>query len=296
MQEIRNVSPAPASGLNPFESLLLEHAATGKAAHIAGAHDALSARVAENAGFNGVWISSLAVSAVAGKCDRNEVSWGEMVDVVERVSESCTLPIILDGDEGFGDVNIARLYARRAGRRGASCISIEDKTFPKKNSFVDDVSLCSIREFAGKIRGCREAIGDGRTSIVARTDSLVAGEDISQTFERACAYHEAGAEALIIHSKAKTPKELESFMAKWDRRCPIIAIPTSYAPESSRLFDDLGVACVVWANQMLRASIRAMEETAEALVRRKSDHSLNDRMVSVRTAMSYANCGLGCES
>lgn len=282
------------TGPNAFQKLLELHKNTGKARHIVGVFDCISARIAERAGFEGAWVSSLGLSIVAGKCDRNEIPWTDITNTVGLISESCDLPIIVDGDEGFGDTNIARLYARRAGARGASCIAFEDKTYPKKNSFSEGVELCSIEEFARKLRSCKEALGSTSMSIIARTDSLVADEPMQKALDRAHGYRDAGADAVIIHSKAKTVDQLAEFMSRWDGACPVVAIPTSYDQTDPQVYDDIGVAIVIWANQLLRASIKAMERTAETLFANRSVGGLTDDIVSIKTALAYANCGL-CE-
>jgi phosphoenolpyruvate phosphomutase len=284
------------SSQNAFQALLSKHKATGKANHIAGVHDCVSARIAERANFAAVWISSFGLSVVSGKCDRNEVPWTEVVNVVEQIRESCSIPIILDGNEGFGDINIAKLFSRRAGARGASCISFEDKIFPKRNSFSQGVELCAIDSFVSKIRGCKEVLDGKLTSIIARTDSFVAGEDMGMTLKRAHAYTEAGADALIIHSKASSADQLTSFMRNWDGSCPIIAIPTSYDSTDPGVFDNWGISCVIWANQLLRASISAMENAAAMLFQHRSSAPLAQQIISIKTALSYADCKLGCET
>lgn len=281
---------------NKFIDLLNRHQSTGKTRHIVGVYDCVSARIAEQVGFEGVWLSSLAMSVVNGVCDRNELSWIGITDTVERVAECCELPIILDGDEGFGSDNIARLFAKRSFSRGAACVSFEDKTFPKKNSFDEGVSLCSIPEFTSKIAACRDVVEQEAGAILARTDSLVADEDVRKTIDRAHAYHEAGADAVIIHSKHNSVDQLARFMSLWSGACPIVAIPTSFDQTEPEIFDQLGVSCVVWANQLLRSSIKAMQNTAQVLFQQKHMGALNGNLISVKETLGYADCGLGCAS
>ena len=283
-----------AQSVNPFSLLLANARRSGKAAHIVGVHDCASARVAEQAGFGAVWVSSLGLAVVSGKCDRNELGWTETVNSVEAIAESVSIPVVLDADEGFGDKNIARVFLARASARGAACVSLEDKTFPKKNSFAEGVSLCEIPDFVEKLEACRKVLDPSQTALVARTDSLVAGEGIDRALERAHAYAASGVDGLIIHSKSKSIDELAEFMLRWDGDCPIIAIPTSYDDTDAKRFDELGVACVIWANQLLRSSIAAMEGIAADMMAGQNVGSLKGRMVSVNTALHYADCRLGC--
>jgi len=280
--------------VNAFSAMLSRARETGKAVHIIGAHDCVSARVAEQAGFGAVWVSSLGLAVVSGKCDRNELGWTETVNALEAIAESISIPVILDADEGFGDKNIARVFLSRASARGAACVSLEDKSFPKKNSFSEGVSLCEIPDFVEKLDACRKVLNPAKTALVARTDSLVAGEGIDRALERAHAYAATGVDGLIIHSKSKTVDELAEFMSRWDGDCPIIAIPTSFDDTAARRFDELGIACIIWANQLLRASIAAMETIAADMSAGKNVGSLKNQIVSVNTALSYADCRLGC--
>lgn len=280
--------------MNGFASQLKAARKAKKALHIIGAHDCVSARVAEQAGFGAIWVSSLGLAVVNGKCDRNELGWTDTVDALEAIAESVSIPVILDADEGYGDKNIARLFLARASARGAACVSLEDKSFPKKNSFSQGVSLCDIPEFIDKLSACRDVLDPARTALIARTDSLVAGEGMDSALRRAEAYAASGVDGLIIHSKSKSVDELAEFMTRWNGDCPIIAIPTSFDGTDARLFDELGIACVIWANQLLRASIAAMETIAADMGAGKNVGSLKNQIVSVNAALSYADCRLGC--
>lgn len=279
---------------NKFQQLLARHRESGITRHIMGVHDCVSAKLAEAAGYEAVWISSLGMSAVAGKCDRNEISWTNIADMVELIAESCDVPVIIDGNEGFGDTAIARLFATRAAARGGSGICFEDKTYPKRNSFADGVELCSIDEFSRKISSCRDALAGMPASIMARTDSLVANEGMSKALERAQAYAEAGVDAVIVLSKTSSVDQLAEFMSRWKGYCPIISVPTSFDQTSPKVFNEIGVACVIWANQLLRASIFAMRQACKQLREQGRVGDLNGQMISVKEALLLANCGLGC--
>ncbi|TIL79683.1 MAG: phosphoenolpyruvate phosphomutase, partial [Mesorhizobium sp.] len=117
------------------------------------AHDGLSAAIAERAGFKALWASGLSISSSLGYRDANEASWSQVVDVVERITDTVDIPVLVDGDSGFGNFNNARLVARKLRQHGASGICLEDTTFPKMNSFVGDRHpLADIPEFCGRLK------------------------------------------------------------------------------------------------------------------------------------------------
>src|SRR6266849_5056396 len=140
------------------------------------AHNALSARIVEEAGFRGIWASGLAISASLGVRDNNEASWTQVLEVAEFMSDATNIPILLDGDSGYGNFNSVRRLVRKLEQRGIAGVCIEDKLFPKSNSFVRGTSqpLADIDEFCGKIRAGKEAQRDDDFVIVARTEAFIA--------------------------------------------------------------------------------------------------------------------------
>src|SRR6478736_1415866 len=126
------------------------------------AHNGLSARIVEEAGFRGIWASGLSISAALGVRDNNEASWTQVLEVVEFMSDATKIPILLDGDTGYGNFNSVRRLVGKLEQRGVAGVCIEDKLFPKTNSFVRGTSqpLADKEEFAGKIRAAKEAQSD----------------------------------------------------------------------------------------------------------------------------------------
>ncbi len=232
---------------------------------IIGAHDALSARIGLAAGFDAVWVSSLGMSAAAGRRDRNELSWTEIVDAAERIVEAVDRPVILDGNEGYGDREIARLLVMRAAQRGIRGVSLEDKTYPKKNSLSDAIELIGTHSFVDKIRACRDSIGSTDFVLMGRTDALVAGHSIAHAIDRTEAYAEAGADAIIVHSVSSSVREIELFMKQWSGKCPVITIPTTFGAADRDTYRRFGFSGLIWANQLIRAAIVAMRSAAEKL-------------------------------
>ncbi len=231
------------------------------------AHNGLSAKIAEEAGFGAVWASGLSMAAALGVRDNNEASWTQVLEVVEFMNDACTVPIMLDGDTGYGNFNNMRRLVQKLESRGVAAVCIEDKQFPKTNSFIAGATqpLADIDEFCGKIRAGKAAQHDPDFSIVARVEAFIAGWGLEEALRRARAYHAAGADAILIHSAGSNADEVFSFLRAWDRRCPVVLVPTKYYTTPTDAFRDHGVSMVIWANHLLRAAITAMQRTAATI-------------------------------
>src|SRR6476660_3779490 len=140
------------------------------------AHNGLSARIAEEAGFKGIWGSGLSISAALGVLDNNEASWTQVLEVLEFMSDVTTVPILLDGDTGYGNFNNLRRLVTKLEQRHIAGVCIEDKLFPKTNSFIgEDQPLADMDEFCGKIKAGKHSQSDDDFVIVARTEALISG-------------------------------------------------------------------------------------------------------------------------
>lgn len=233
---------------------------------ISGCHDALSAIIAQQAGFPALWASSLGLSTVQGRRDAGELSWSEVVTLSSNITNVTHVPLLVDGDNGHGDFNIARLFATQLRKVGVAGISIEDQAFPKCNSLIEaGQKLEDKKIFCGKIAAVKDALGEDFI-VVARIEALVVGKDVACALDRACAYTEAGADAIIIHSKSSDASDILQFVRCWGRSHPIILIPTSYYASLLQNLPGLPVGGIVWANQLLRAQVRALQATASALL------------------------------
>lgn len=261
----------------------------GRTAHIIGAHDVLSARVGLSAGFDGVWASSLGLSATHGRQDRNQLSWSEVLSASSNIADATDRPILLDGDEGHGSTEIAAQFAFKAARRGIAGISFEDKRFPKQNSLVGCNELSAISGYVATIEACRRAVGALPMAILCRTESLTVGHPVAEAIDRCEAYAEAGADGVIVHSKASTICEIEAFMQAWSGRCPVLIIPTTFGQTSPNVYEQLGISGVIWANQLLRASLSAMTDAARLLFAERSDRSVKFGMASVETVIEHTD-------
>lgn len=229
------------------------------------AHDGLSARLVEEAGFDGVWASSLSMSASMGVRDNNEMTRTQVLQKAECMSDATDLPILVDADTGYGDFNNFRQFTGNLEQRGVAGVCVEDKTFPKTNSFVGDENdqpLAPVEEFSEKIRAAKDFVDDDEFCVVARVEAFIAGYGLEEALERATAYHGAGADAIFIHSKESTADEVLSFAREWNQRCPVVVVPTTYYETPTETFREAGVSTVIWANHMLRAAIQGMQRVA----------------------------------
>lgn len=230
------------------------------------AHDGISAKIVEEAGFRGIWASGLTISASLGLRDSNEASWTQVLEVLEYMADASTLPILVDGDTGHGNFNNVRRFVRKLCERGIAGVCIEDKLFPKTNSFLGEAQpLADIEEFCGRIKAGKDSQTAPDFTLVARVEALISGRGMDEAIMRAEAYYRAGADAILIHSKKATADEIFRFAEIWANRAPLIIVPTMYYATPTELFRQAGISTIIWANHLLRSSITAMRQTAAAI-------------------------------
>ena len=247
------------------------------------AHNGLSARIVREAGFKGIWASGLSISAQFGVRDNNEASWTQVVDMLEFMADASDLPILLDGDTGYGNFNNMRRLVRKLEQRGIAGVCIEDKQFPKTNSFLNGERqpLPDIEEFVGKIAAGKDTQRDDNFSIVARVEALIAGWGMDEALRRAEAYRLAGADAILIHSKLSKPDEIVTFAKEWARRSPLVIVPTRYYSTPTEVFRQAGISTVIWANHLVRAAASAMQSVAKEIFESQTLVNVEDHIVSV---------------
>merc|ERR1711935_1020977 len=229
------------------------------------AHNGLSAKIVQEAGFKGIWASGLSLSAQLGVRDNNEASWTQVVDVCDFMTECTDIPILLDGDTGFGNFNNARRLITKLERCDIAGVCFEDKLFPKTNSFIDGEMqpLADIDEFCGKIMACKDTQKDPDFMVDARLEAFITGYGLDEAYKRADAYHRAGADAILCHSKKKDDSDIRAFMEAWGDRCPVVIVPTKYPDVHCDTFRGYGVSTVIWANHNMRAAVSAMQKVTQ---------------------------------
>ena len=253
------------------------------------AHDGLSAKIAEEAGFEAIWASGLSMSAALGVRDSNEASWTQVLEVLEFMADATGIPILMDGDTGYGNFNNVRRLVMKLCQRGIAGACIEDKLFPKTNSFIGDGQpLADMEEFCGKIKAGKDSQADPDFVLVARVEALISGWGLDEALKRAHAYRDAGADAVLIHSKQSSANEIMSFMREWDDSCPVVIVPTTYYGTPTDQFRAAGVNAVIWANHSVRASISAMREAARKIHDEESVVGLEDRIATVKDIFQLA--------
>ena len=278
-------SPQPASKAAQLRALLN----SPQLEFLMEAHNGMSAKIVEGAGFKGVWASGLSVSAALGVRDNNEASWTQVLEVLEFMSDATTIPILVDGDTGWGNFNNVRRAVRKLCQRGVAGVCIEDKLFPKTNSFIGEGQpLADIDEFCGKIKAGKDSQTDPDFSLVARIEALISGWGLDEALRRAEAYHGAGADAILIHSRQTTADEILAFNAEWKNRCPVVIVPTKYFATPTDDFRKSGISVAIWANHNLRASITAMQETCRRIQRDESLMGVEDKVVGVQEIFELA--------
>lgn len=248
-----------------------------------GAHDGLSAKIGERAGFDAVWASGFEISAAYALPDANILTMTEYLGAATVMNDAIRIPVVADCDTGYGNsLNVIQLV-RKYEAAGIAAVCLEDKLFPKVNSFVAGrQELASIAEFVGKILAAKNARANPDFMVIARTEALIAGWGMEEALTRARAYVEAGADGILIHSKKKDPGEIEEFVHRWDRNAPLWIVPTSYPSLGLDRIRALGkIGAVIYANQGLRSAAKVMEKNLRKIVETGSAASLEGEMASM---------------
>lgn len=249
---------------------------------VVGAHDGMSGVLGEKAGFDAIWASGFEISASHGLPDANILDMTDQLAASRQINEVVSIPVIADCDNGYGNaVNVAHM-AKKFFAAGIAGICIEDNIFPKRCSFYDgERELVTAQEHALKIRAAKDST-DGELFVIGRTEAFIAGHSVEDALERAEAYAEAGADAVLVHSRESTARQLIEFAARWLHVVPLVSVPTTYDTISARELHELGYKVVIYPNQGIRSAIKAVLESLRIL--RKAGHAsvLRDRMVTLK--------------
>lgn len=255
-----------------------------------GAHDALSAKLIEAAGFPVVWASSFTVSAAQrAMADANLLTMTEQLEAARYINDAITIPVIGDGDNGYGNaINVIRTVEEYE-KAGIAGISIEDNIFPKRCSLYPGMrrELASAEEHSGKIRAAKRAQRDPDFVVIARTEAFIAGWGMNEALRRAHAYADAGADMVLVHSKAPTAVEVLEFMGRWDRSTPIVVVPTLYPSVRIEELEAAGIKLVIFANQVLRGAMKGMRELLATLARTKHLDAVTPQIVPLEEVYTH---------
>jgi len=237
--------------------------------------------------FDAMWVSSLCDSTAKGKPDIELVDMSSRFQTINDIMEVTTKPIIFDGDTG-GLTEHFVYTVRSLERMGVSMIIIEDKTGLKKNSlFGNEVEQTqdTIPNFCEKIRAGKNAQKTQDFMICARIESLILEQGMIDALERADAYVEAGADAIMIHSRKKDPAEIFEFVGKFrgkNKVTPIVVVPTSFNSVTEEEFKENGVNVVIYANQLTRTGFPAMQNAAEMILKNHRAKECDDICMSIK--------------
>ncbi len=248
------------------------------------AHNGISAQIAEEAGFKALWAGGLCMSAQFGVRDSNEASWTQVLEMLEFMADATSAPILLDGDTGYGNFNNVRRLVRKLEQRSIAAVCIEDKLYPKTNSFIDGnkQELADVDEFCSRIKAGKDAQQDDDFCIITRVEAFIAGWGLDEAMRRAEAYHAAGSDGILIHSALSHPAEVLAFKQEWGDRSPVVIVPTKYYATPTDVLRDAGFSLAIWANHLLRAGIVAMRDCAETLAREQNLLAVEDRIAPVK--------------
>jgi len=250
---------------------------------VGGAFDAMSAKLVEINGFDAIWAGSFAISATHALPDASIMTMTEFLGVAANMVESCKIPVIADCDTGFGGPSNVSHMVKKYENAGVAAVSIEDKTFPKQNSLLENgkQELVSEKEFVAKIIAAREAKQDKNFMIIARTEALIAGMGMDEALKRAYAYENAGANAILIHSKKNNPSEIFEFSDMWKGTIPLVVVPTSYPSVNLDQLISHKIKMVIYANQSLRVAHESMSRVLKEINQANSLMDVKEKMSSM---------------
>jgi len=233
---------------------------------VGGAYNAISASLVEKAGFDAIWLSSFGVSiAERALPDVNLITLSEMLQVGRNMVASVEIPVIADCENGYGDINNTMHTVREFERAGILAVCIDDNQYPKRCSLFDhaDRQLIPQAEMIAKIKAAKDVQRSADFTFIARTEALIAACGISECIDRSSAYLEAGADLLAIHSKVWP--DLLQVLERWKAPDSLVVIPTMF-PEIDLLdLRNAGFKVIIYANQAIRASLKAMDEVLSKL-------------------------------
>ena len=247
---------------------------------VGGAFDAMSAKLVELENFDAVWAGCFAISATHALPDASILTMTEFLHAAQNMAETCNIPVIADCDTGFGGPGNVSHLVKKYEKAGVAGISIEDKTFPKENSLLNEgnQNLISEKEFVAKIIAAREAKKDNNFLLIARTEALIAEKGMDEAKKRATAYEKAGADAILIHSKKNSPDEVFEFADTWKGNVPLVVVPTTYPNVKTNEFISHKIKMVIYANQTLRSAYSSMLDTLKKI--KNDDLSSLDKEIS----------------
>lgn len=252
---------------------------------IIAAHNPLGAVLAAEAGFDGIWASGFEFSASYAVPDASLLSMTQHLENVRSMAAATDIPIVADIDTGYGNAINVMYTVKHYEAAGAAAVVMEDKTFPKDTSLLDGgrQQLLRLEEFQGKLNAAIAARQDADFLVIARTEALIAGHGQDEAQRRARAYVEAGADAILVHSKSKTPDEIVEFSSRWDLDVPLVIVPTAYPQLTESAIKELkNVKLVIYGNHGIRAIVTALRNVFGQIRKDGGIQGVDKSIASVR--------------
>jgi len=249
---------------------------------IVSANDAITAKLVEEFGFDGIWVSSFESSANLGLVDNETINLSDMVKIVRPIANSVDIPIIVDADTGYGAIEQVVRAVKELENAGANAICIEDNNFPKSNSlWGGDLPINSVENHVAKIKTAVDARKSEDFCIIARTEGLIRDKGVEEALYRANCYADAGADFVLLHSREVTGTEALSIPKLWKRDTPLVIIPTKFAHITNSELFNAGYNVVIFANQTLRSKIFGIKNMLKILKTEQNAKALDNCICSL---------------
>jgi phosphoenolpyruvate phosphomutase len=247
----------------------------------AGAHDGMSARLVEKSRMDAVWASSLEISTSYGVPDTNILSMKQYLERTMEMQQATSLPIIADCSIGYKDNDNIFEMIRQYAAAGIAAVTIEEKKLPRFNSLIHKrQKLLCKEEFAETIRKIKKVKGVNML-LIARVEAFIAGKGLQEALARSLAYAQAGADAILIHSRLPQPDEIRKFTAHWNNQTPLAVIPTTYYKVTLKELKDMGIKMVIYANHGIRAAAKATESVLRNIIEDGGSASVEGKIASL---------------
>lgn len=248
-----------------------------------GASNAMIAKLAENAGFDAVWLSSFEMHAWNRFPDASILNVADYSDAINKINDRIAIPILVDADEGGPSaINTIRM-AREYSKSGAWGMCIEDNPSPKRCSFYGMKKILEKPEtMIGKLRAAVDKNNKEDFAVIARTESLIQGHGFDVALERARMYTDQGIDGFLIHNKNKTPDEVLKFAELYhaaNLTTPLVCVPTTYNQVTKKQLEDAGFSMAIYANYSVRATVKVLEVMFEKMIQGGSLSAGNDEVV-----------------
>jgi phosphoenolpyruvate phosphomutase len=260
---------------------------------LAGAHNVMGAKLAQEAGFEGIWASSFEIATSHGVSDDEVMTWQQLHEVAAEMAQAVELPIVADCEAGFGGPEVVRELVSAHESAGVAAICMEDCAFPRRCSLLPGThGLAPQEEFTRKIEAALGA--RDRLLVLARLQALVAGRGMQEALKRGRAYADAGADAIVVHSRSKQSDEVLEFVARWDRDAPLVVIPTTYHSLTLTQMQAAGkIRMAIYANHGLRAAISAMKRALRQILSEGTSHGVETWIAGLDDAFALQSTPVG---